>query len=104
MVNIAGIRTGDPKNWDYNTQMYQLNGTNSGGKTLKFLSLSIGGNNAGFGNIVTSCIYHPPVDGVSYLPLYDNDSGRSSLCAKAIDGATNYIGDQTDRSGTLYGD
>ena len=47
----------------------------------KFATLTIGGNNAGFFDVVTKCVYHPDLTH-NYGPDYPDKDGD---CAKAID-------------------
>ncbi|KAL9123954.1 MAG: hypothetical protein Q9217_006670 [Psora testacea] len=52
--------------------------------------MTSGGNNCDFGVIVENCVYHPdPLR--AYGPAYANDKDRVGECAKALDGASNYI-------------
>lgn len=52
--------------------------------------MTIGGNNAGFFDVVDGCVYHSNF-GADYGPPYDKDPQRKGKCAQAIDFAKNYI-------------
>ena len=52
--------------------------------------MTSGGNNCGFGNIVTVCIYQPDPSN-NYGPAYKDDTERTGECAKALDNAQTYI-------------
>jgi hypothetical protein len=55
--------------------------------------MTVGGNNAGFFDIASNCIYHQKLekDGFSYGNPYEDDPDRSGLCAKSIDVSKTYI-------------
>lgn len=57
--------------------------------------MTVGGNNAGFFNVIDSCVYHSNTK-IDYGPDYDKDPQRVGLCAKAIDFAKNYILSEKD--------
>jgi hypothetical protein len=55
--------------------------------------MTIGGNNAGFFDIASNCIYHQELekDGFSYGNPYESDPDRSGLCANAIDVGRRFV-------------
>ena len=55
--------------------------------------MTVGGNNAGFFDIASNCIYHQTLEknGFSYGNPYEDDPDRSGLCAKSIDASKAYI-------------
>jgi lysophospholipase L1-like esterase len=58
----------------------------------RFITLTIGGNDLGFFNVASNCIYQQ--DGTKdYGPQYKDDTQRTGECAKAIDQARNNIND-----------
>ncbi len=56
------------------------------------LVMTSGASQAGFGNIVKACIYHPNPSH-NYGPAYKDDNNRIGDCAKALDDALSYITD-----------
>ena len=55
--------------------------------------MTVGGNDAGFYDIASNCIYHqdPETPSFNYGNPYEDDPDRSGLCAKSIDASKEYI-------------
>ena len=61
-------------------------------KNPDLLIITTGGNEAGFFDVVDSCVYHSN-NGRDYGLPYHKDTNRTGACTKAIDKATNFTTD-----------